>query len=237
MHGKVKKSKIYSFVFVLILFIGLIAIAPLLFNFKFLNGIGFYDFKGSSFLDYPEGSVGIKTEVNIVHWQGDICFGSVSFHTISSGNITVLGITHIEYTIRANTAIYAIEDEILNPVAKTWNGDFRISLYRNNDVSCTGSGEVNFSIDSVEQTGVINFYISYIIPINVGDIFYMWDLPLMWLNMIYVVFLVVVFSFIIKIFKSIRFDYSYTDEMRKYDEKFFNYVAKKKKKKNNKLSS
>ena len=230
MHGKVKKSKISSFIFVLILFIGLIAFTPLILNIKLLYGIGYYNFEGSNVLDYPEGSVGIKVEVNIVHWQGDICNGFVSFHTISSGNITVHGITHIEYSIKADNAFYAIVDESVNPVAKTWNRDFRISLFKNSKVSCTGSSEANFSIDGLEQTDVINFDISYIIPINVREIFYMWDVPLMWVYMFYVVLIFVVLSFVIKSYKSIKFDYLYTDEMRNMDEEFFNYISQKKKK-------
>lgn len=230
MHGKVKKSKISAFIFVLILFIGLIALAPLIFNFKLLNGIGYYNFEGISVLDYPEGSVGIKTEVNIVHWQGDICNGIVSFHTISSGNITVHGITHIEYSIKANNALYAIVDENLSPVAKIWNKNFRISLFKDFNISCTGSGEVNFSIDSLEQTEIINFDISFIAPINVRDIFYVWDIPLMWINMFYIVLIFVVLSFVIKIYKSVKFDYLYTDEMRNMDEEFFNYISQRKKK-------
>ena len=230
MHGKVEKSKIISFIFVLILFIGLIAVAPPLFNIKLLNGIGYYNFEGTNVLDYPEGSVGIKVEVNIVHSQGDLCNGFVSIHTISSGNITVHGITHIEYSIKANNAFYSIVDESVNPVAKTWNNNFRISLLKDQNVSCAGSGEVNFSIDSLEQTDVINFDISYIQPMDVRDIFYMWDLPLMWIYMFYVVILFVVLSFIIKIYKSLKFDYLYTDEMRNMDEEYFNYISQKKKK-------
>ena len=230
MHGKVKKSDIYSFIFVMILLIGLIAFAPILFNIKFLNGVGYYKFEGSNVLDYPEGSVGIKTEVNIVHWQGDICYGTVTFHAISSGNITVHGITYVKYSIRADNAYYADEEESINPAAITWNEAFRISLFKNQIISCIGSGAVNFSIDSLEQTGVINFDISYIQPISVRDIFYTWDLPLIWISMFYIVFIVIVLSFVIKIFKSIKFAYSYTDEMRKQDEEFLNYLAQKKKK-------
>ena len=230
MHGKVKKSDIYSFTFVIILLIGLIGVAPILFNIKLLNGIGYYNIEGSNVLDYPEGSVGIKAEVNIVHWQGDLCYGTVSFHTFSSGNITVHGITHIEYSIKANNAYYARGDESINPAAITWIEDFRISLYKDRNVSCRGTGIVNFSIDGLEQSGVINFDISYIQPIDVGDIFYLWDLPLIWITMFYFVFIVVVLSFVIKIFKSIKFDYTYTEEMRKQDEEFLNYLSQKKKK-------
>ena len=229
MHGKVKKSDIYSFTFVMILLIGLIAFAPILFNIKLLNGIGYYNMEGSNVLDYPEGSVGIKTEVNIVHWQSDICLGTATFHAISSGNITVHGITYVKYSINADTAIYADVDESINPAAITWNKDFRISLFRNQEISCSGSGIINFSIDSLEQSGVIHFDISYIQPISVRDIFYIWDLPLIWISMFYFVFIIVVLSFVIKIFKSIKFDYTYTEEMRKQDEEFLNYVAQKKK--------
>ena len=230
MHGKVKKSKIISFIFVFILFIGLIAFTPLILNIKRLNGIGYYNFEGSSFIDYPEGRVGINVEVNIVHWQGDICDGFVTFHTISSGNITVHGITHIEYSIRADDSFYVIVDESVNPVAKNWNRPFRISLFKDNNVSCTGSSEVNYSIDSLEKTDVINFVISYIIPINVREIFYTWDIPLMWVNMFYVVLIFVVLSFVINIYKSLKFDYLYTDEMRDMDEEYFNYISQRKKK-------
>ena len=233
MHGKVKKSDIYSFIFVMILLIGLIAFAPILFNIKPLNGIGYYNMEESNVLDYPEGSVGIKTEVNIIHWQGDICLGTVSFHAISSGNITVHGITYVEYSIKTDNAFYADVDEIINPAAIAWNKDFRISLFKNQNVSCSGSGVVNFSIDSLEQSGVIHFYISYVQPISVRDIFYAWDLPLIWISMFYFVFIIVVLSFIIKIFKSIKFDYTYTEEMRRQDEEFLNYVAQKKKKAQN----
>lgn len=230
MHGKIKKSDIYSFIFVIILLIGLISFAPILFNIKLLNGIGYYNMEGSNVLDYPEGSVGIKTEVNIVYWQGDICYGTVSFHAISSGNITVHGITYVKYSIKADNAYYVDEEEIINPAAITWIENFRISLFRNQIISCIGSGAVNFSIDSLEQTGVIGFDISYIQPISVRDIFYTWDLPLIWISMFYFVFVIVVLSFVIKIFKSIKFDYTYTDEMRKQDEEFLNYITQKKKK-------
>ncbi|MHA1669677.1 MAG: hypothetical protein ACTSV5_03765 [Promethearchaeota archaeon] len=45
--------------------------------------------------------------------------------------------------------------------------------------------------------------------------------------MLYVMFFFVALSYGIKFFNSVKFDYSYTNEMKAYDEEFFDYISQK----------
>jgi len=230
MPDRLKKSERNSFIAITILLIALIAFIPILLNIKFLLGIGYYNFDRNYVSDYPEGSVGINIKISITHSkQGSSqCRGSILLKTFSSGNIQVYGITQIKYSIRTNNSYYSVVDEIVNPATQIWSKKFIIVVLKNDNVSCTGTAEVKYSISGSEQTVSYNFDMGYIIPINVALIYYDWDMPLIWLNILYFTILIVVGYYFVGKLKYIRHIYTYPEEEKKKDEDFFKYLSQRK---------
>ncbi len=233
MLDKLKKSEKFSFIAIIILLIVLIAFIPLLLSIKFLLGIGNYNFDRNYVSDYPEGSVGINVKISIRHLDAGStqCRVSILVKTISSGNIQVQGITQIDYSFKVNTTYYSIENEIFNPATQALGRIFIIYAKKNDNVSCTGTAKVNFSIGGLEQIGDYNFDWSYIIPINFAHIYYYWDMPLMWLVILNFTILFVVGYFFARKLNYIRHIYTYPEEMKKRDEDLFKFIKKRQKEK------
>ena len=226
MLDKVKKSVKISFIALIIFLIALIAFIPVLFNYKQILGIGYFNFKKNFISDYPEGSVGIEININLDYWQDTRCRGVVKVQTISSGNVQVHGVTHIQYEIGVDDRSNFI-NEIVDPAAQSWSNSFIIDVFEDDNMTCTGIAEVNFSIGGLDQISVLNFDMDYVIPMNVGDIFYVYDLPFIWISFFYFVFLFVVVHFVLKKYRYIKFEYYYTEDMKKRDKKFFKYIERK----------
>ncbi len=227
MLDKVKKLDKISFFGLIIFLIVLIVFIPVLFSYKQIWGIGYYKFKKDFISDYSEGSVGIVIKINLDYWQDTRLRGVVKVQTISSGNVQVHGITHIRYEILANDRSYSLVNEIVDPVAQSWSNRFTVSVFEDDNVTCTGIAEVTFSIGGLDQISVLNFDMGYVVPINIGDISYVYDIPFLWIYFFYFVFLFAVFCIVRKKYKYIKFEYFYTEDMRKRDKKFFNYIEKK----------
>ena len=228
MPDRLKKSERNSFIAITILLIALIAFIPILLNIKFLLGIGYFRFDRNYVSDYPEGNIGINIKISITHSkQGSSqCRGSILVKTISSGNIQVYGITQIEYSIKVNNRHSSTENEIVNPAIQVWSRVFLISVRKNDEVSCTGTAEVKYSVSGSEQTVAYNFDLSYIFPINVSHIYYYWDWPLMWLFILNFTILIVVGYFFVRKLNYIRHIYTYPEEMKKRDEDLFKFIKK-----------
>lgn len=230
MPKKLKKSERNSFIALTILLIALIAFIPILLNIKFFLGIGYFNFDRNYVSDYPEGRVGINIKVSITHSGGgsSVCRGSILVKTISSGNIQVYGITQINYSIRTNTSYFSVGDEIVNPASQIWSKKFIISVVKTDNVSCTGTAEVKYSISGSEQTVAFNFDMGYTIPMDVALIYYDWDIPLIWLDILYFAIIIVVGYFFVRKLNYIRHIYTYPEEEKKKDDDFFKFLSQKK---------
>ena len=227
MLDKVKKSEKISFFALIIFLITLIAFIPVVFSYKQIFGIGYYKFKKSFISDYSEGMIGIEIKINLEYWRGAQCRGVVTARTISSGNVQVHGITHIRYEIFAANRRYSDTNEIVDPAAQSWSKDFIVSVYEDENVSCTGIAEINFNISGLDQIIVLNFDMGYVVPINVEAMFYEYELPFIWIVFFYFAFIFLVVYYVQKKYQYIKSRYFYTEETKKRDEKFFKYISKK----------
>ena len=68
----------------------------------------------------------------------------------------------------------------------------------------------------------------YTIPIDVASIYYDWDMPLIWLNILYFAIIIVVGYFFVRKLNYIRHIYKSSEEEKKKDEDFFNYLSQRK---------
>ena len=189
MLDKTKKSEKVSFLSLLILLIGLILFIPILLNYKQVWGIGHFKFGENFTSDYSEGSVGIEIRLNLDYWQDTRCIGVIRVRAVASGNVQVHGITHIQYEVLTSGVRERLVNEILNPVVQSWNSDFIVSIVKDEIVTCWGFAEVNFSIGGLDQIIVLNFDMEYVVPMNVNDIFYTYDMPFLWIVLFYFCFL------------------------------------------------
>ncbi len=227
MLNKLKKSEKISFIATIILLIALIGFIPIVLNIKSLLGIGYFSFGKNYISEYPEGTVGINVKITIRHLEGNRCRGSILVRPISSGNIDIYGITQIQYVIKKNNHYNSVENTNVNSATQIWSRLFYISVREYDNISCTGTTEIRYGVNGLEQTAAYNFDISYIIPISVSSISYLWDMPLIWLNFLYFIFLFVVIFFLVRQYRHIKFIYRYSEEMKERDEIFFKAISEK----------
>jgi len=216
------------------LLIFLIAFIPVLFNYKRIWSIGYFKFEKNFISDYSEGRVGIEIKINFDQYQGARCSGVVNVRTISSGNVQVHGITHIRYEIFAENVRASNVNDYIDPAVQSWSRAFIISVYKHDNVTCKGFAEVNFSIGGLDQIGLLNFEMGYVVPISVADIFYVYDLPFIWVVFFYFIFLFVVCYVVYRKYSYIKFHYGYTEEMKEKDKIFFKYIEDEAKREENK---
>lgn len=226
MPDKIKKSDKISFYGLTILLIALIVFIPVLFNYKQIWGIGYFKFGKNFSSDYSEGSVGIEIKINLDYWQDRRCIGVIKVRSIASGNVQIHGITQIQIEILAGNRRSLYVNETVDPGVQSWSNSFIVYVSKDDNVTLTGSAEVNFSIGGLDQITVLNFDMRYVVPMNVDEIFYVYDLPFLWIDLFYFGFLFVVVYFVYKKYKYIKFENTYPEKMRKRDEEFFKIIEK-----------
>ncbi|MFX1500107.1 MAG: hypothetical protein ACFFDH_03985 [Promethearchaeota archaeon] len=198
---------------------------PIIFNIKSLLGIGHFSFDQTYVSDYPEGRVGINVKVSISHVHHTQCSGTVEVKTISDGNIEMDGITRISFTVRTEgraTSGGSTED---NP-AKICIYGFSINIVKDDNVSCIGNVDIKYDLGGSEQIERFNFDVSYIIPIEVSDIYYNWDIPLIWVDVLYFVIIGVVFILVLRKYRHVRHASWYSEDIKKRDEEFHEFLSK-----------
>ena len=202
---------------------------PIIFNLRVYLGIGYYSVEDNFVNVYPEGTVGINVRLSINHQEGSQYHGIGTISTISSGNIEGVGISNLTYSINVNSGLLRYGNENWDPSINNYKIEFTTSLSKDDNVTLKGSAYISFEISGIPQTDMINYAVSDLILFSVVEIYNNWEVLLIWVEVFYVIFIIILGFAAYRIYKRIRFNLWYTEDMKKKDEEFFEILLKKKK--------
>ena len=204
---------------------------PFIFNLKVYLGIGYYSVEDNFVNVYPEGTGGINVRLSINHQEGHQYHGIGTISTISSGNIEGIGIRNLTYSIHVNNHLRTFGNENWDPSVNSYKIELTTSLYKDDNVTLKGSAHISFEISGIPQTDTINYTVSDLILFSATEISNNWNVLLVWVEIFYIIFIIILGFAAYRIYKRIRSNLWYTEEMRKKDEEFFEVLTKKKKRK------
>ena len=176
-------------------------------------------------IDYGQEFGGINVDFRMTHSRF-VQFDSILiFQTISSGDVEEIGITRVSFDIyRGNQLIWYNDLDFTEPVKYDYDSFILNGIHRHDNISCIGVIDAKFNVEGIVQNETINFLLNIIMPINPLEIrdIYFWNL--IWIEYGLGVLLLVFIGLIFKTIQTIRREASYTEEEKKRDEEFWDYI-------------
>lgn len=152
---------------------------------------------------------------------------TISFDAISSGDVRLIGFTHINYTLCHNSL-----DVVFDSMNQEVKGikSFKETIYRqftkNDKLILLGSLNTEFLVGEEVRNEKFTFELIHIQTIDPGEYVYSFDIPMIWLNVLLFITLVALSIIIYRRIKFIRFWQRYTEEDLKSDENYHDYIKK-----------
>ena len=221
------KVVIYSILLVSYI-LGFVAV----FNSRQILGIGFYDGNKNFTTDINGNSCGLKVELYAHYHSGANHYYGYKMTAFSSGDVGLVGISNMSFRLETNSSLKQVVDRSLNPPRISYAFDSEpatTNLNKNDNLTIKGYANVIFKVNNVNETQKISINIGIIIKYDGGEIFYFWDLLVIWLEVIYLALTAIPFTLLYRSIKKMRFEKWYSEELQYRDENFLNKLEKKKK--------
>ncbi|MFX1234352.1 MAG: hypothetical protein ACFFBY_07285 [Promethearchaeota archaeon] len=200
---------------------------PVLYNLSELLNLGNYSKTEDYNIDLGAGTGGINADFLLGLTYDDRYRGTITFNVHSTGSVGTIGITSIDYDIKANGQTKAHYDNNFNPPRLSFqNTHNNLNLDKDDVVTCEGSAMVRFLVGGIEQDTVIFFENDIIITISSFEIEYTWDIVEIWLQIFDYIAIFASVIFLARTIRIIKFEKEYTEDMRKDDEEFFEKIRK-----------
>lgn len=200
----------------------------LIFNLYNIFDVRHYNTKKNYTIDYSQGTGGIWLGFYLSHEVGDQFSGNLVFKTTSSGDVEVVGISSFNFNVYKDEDLSGSGYNTFIEPIEYYNYPLIINaVEKNHNISCRGNVDMKFNVGGVIQNETINFEISIIMPIDPAEIVNLHDISLFWVEILLIISLIVMISYIGKIIISEKRKSRYSKEMKKRDEKFWDYIRKK----------
>lgn len=213
----------------------LIALAPVMFNFRSIFGIGIYNVEDSFFITYTDGNGGINLHLHLEHEVNDRYAISSWIEPMSTEDVVNYGLNSLNIQYLANNGI-KYEDYLIfaSPRVGYMYYSFRTDLIKNDNFTCRGTAEVALQAEGFPINETINFQLTFLIPLSRQDLINI-DLAIYSLFFLYFFLYVIVPVVLVKIFKPVL-GFKYREDDVRKDENFLNFIrgqADKNRKENN----
>ena len=130
------------------------------------------------------------------------------------------------YSIYVDSGLQRFGNENWDPSINNYKIYLTTSLSKDDNVTLKGSAYISFEISGIPHTDMINYTVSDLILFSVVEIYNNWEVLLIWVEVLYVIFIIILGFAAYRIYKKIKFNLWYTEEMRKKDEEFFEVLRK-----------
>jgi hypothetical protein len=201
----------------------LITLTPIMFDFRRVFGIGYYDTDNNYFNSYSDGTAGINLHLKFERLVDERYVINTFIETISTGDVVNYGLSSIIiYYVNDDAPVNAESSQFGTPRNNYSVYRFFLNLLKDNNFTCYGTIEMSLETGGVPINDTVNFQLTFVIPLGIED--YM-NLDLM----IYVLFFFHFFLYIIIpvvliwIFKP-AFGLTLSEEDLKRDELFMKYL-------------
>ena len=177
---------------------------------------------------YPQGSGNLRIDWEL-NYEGDNDYMSeLTYITTATGNVEEIGMTYYELYVYVNYYYRRVMYLNLSQPSTNYHHSFGLNyLLKDDVVDCTGYIDVQFNVSDVIQEETINFDLSITIPTDTGARLYEIDLTLIWVDVLLIVGLGVMIIYIAITIKTIQRDRMLTEDDRRRDEEFFEFIKEK----------
>ncbi len=219
------KIAIYAIIIILYIFgFGLI------FNFRQIIGIGYYDNEKDFTTSYNGGYGGLNVKIYAHNIQNyDYNYG-IEITAFSTPDSYLMGITNLDYRIRTTSVTkqmltfnYSIP---IITYSIGYTPPLRTRLYQYDNLTCKGFVDIIFKINDTPETHRISFDIGLIIEIDGGALNYGLENASTWIYVIYLTATVIPLTLLYKNIKKLKFRKWYTEEIKERDELFYKALSK-----------
>ena len=214
----------------------LVALLPVIFNFRNIFGLGIYNKEDDYFNSYSDGTAGINLHLQLDHEFDNRYAIYTDIEPISTGDVVNYGILSIIIHYFADSKpAFATSIQFGTPRSNCSVQRIFLKLFKNTNLSCSGTIEISLETGGIPINDTINFQLTFIVPISKED-YRNIDLALYVLLFFHFFLFVIIPVVLLWIFKPVL-GLTYTEEDKKRDEKFQMYLRdlvneKRKKEKN-----
>ncbi len=179
-------------------------------------------------IDYNRGFGGTNLDFQISYRNYASFDSTLIFQTISSEEIEEIGITKVSYDIyRDEELIYYNDLNFPEPFTYRFDSFIINDINIHDNISCIGTINAQFNIGGIVQNETFNFILSIIMPVNPLEIRYSHLQNSLWAGFGLVVAQLVIIGLISRIIMRWKREATYSEEAKKKDQEFFDYIRDK----------
>ncbi len=201
----------------------LMILTPIMFDFRRVFGIGYFDTDNNYFNSYSDGTAGINLHLNFERLVDERYVINTFIETISTGDVVNYGISSIIiYYFNDNAPVNAESIQFGTPSSNYSVYRFFLNLLKHNNFTCYGTIEMSLKTGGVPVNDTISFQLTFIIPLGIEDYINL-DLLIYVLFFFHFFLYVIIPVVLIWIFKP-AFGLTLSEEDLKRDEIFMKYL-------------
>lgn len=188
----------------------------------------FYN-ENSYLKEYSEGQGGLHIYFKIGPSEYQ-CYAHLYFTPFSQGDVEIIGLSRIRYTIYRNEGIASRDDNNFLPPVSSWVAYKSINrIFQNDNITVIGNALVKFQINETIYNEKFNYVITIIPPLDISGGLYTQKLPMIWAEFGIILGILTSCGFSAGTISKIRREFRYKPDMKEKDEEFFRYLRKRKK--------
>lgn len=199
-----------------------------IFNLREILGIGIYEGDKDFTTDINGNSCGLNVELHAYYRIGDEHYFGYTIRAFSTGDVGLVGISHLSYVVRTSSSLRQTVDHSYNPAIVSRSFESRTGLSKNDNLTIKGYANIIFTVNGYNETYTIPINLGIIIKYSGGVISYYYGNMMIWIETIYLCLTVIPATFLYRAIKRIKFEKWYVQEIRDRDENFFDILEKKK---------
>ena len=201
----------------------------LVFNYKQILGIGYYNNEKDFTTTYSAGNGGLNLKIYALQTADNDHNYGIEITAFSTPDLHLVGITYLDYEISTTVTKKILIMNYSIPITTYSNGPISTILYQNNNLTCKGFADIIFKVNDVNEAHRISFDIGIIIELNGGTINYELGMASAWVNVIYLSCTVIPLFYLYRSVKRLKFLKWYSEEIRERDELLYKELSKKEK--------
>jgi hypothetical protein len=227
---KAQKKNILKVVLYSILLVSYLLGFIVVFNIRLVLGIGVYQGEKNFTVDINGNPCGLNVEIWARHRNELEHYYGYTLTAFSNGNVDLVGISNLSYTLRTASSIKQVVDQNLDPPIKSYSYDPNTITRLNGGDNLTINGYANiiFQVNNVNEMYQIPIHIGLFIALNGNSIDYEWGNISIWIDVIYLSLTLIPAMFLYRNIKRLRFEKWYNEEIESSDVHFLEILSRKK---------
>ncbi len=216
------KEKLKILIYSIILVVYILGFV-LIFNYKQILGIGYYQDDKKFTTTYSGGTGGVDLEIYALHIGYLQHYYGIEITAFSSTDSHLEGITYLYYRITTSVTKKLLTTNYSSPITTYTIGYYprlTTNLRQEDNLSCKGFADIAFKVNDINEIHRVSFEINVIILMDGEAINYIYGNLSTWINVIYLGCTAIPLAFLLRSVRSLRFLKWYSDDIRERDDLF-----------------